>query len=879
MRVRFQLVASIASFASILGIGSAIRAAGAAGFELKKGDRICIIGNTLAERMQHTGHFEALLQSRFPHHELVVRNLGFSGDELTTRLRSENFGSPEKHLTKHKASVVFAFFGYNESFGGEKGLEKFKKDLDKLIEETLGKKYDGEAAPRLAVFSPIGYERLPDPNLPDGKEINGRLKLYTRAMADVAKARGVRFVDLLGPSLELYSKAKEPLTFNGIHLREIGDRLMAPVMDRGLFAGDAPAIDATRLEKVRAAVLDKNFHWFNRYRTVDGYSIFGGRAGLKFVDGQTNRDVMDREMEILDAMTANRDKVIWAAVRGEDLKPDDSNTPAFIPVKTNKPGSGPNGEHVFIGGEEAIAKMKVHKGMKVNLFASEERFPDIAKAVQMAFDAKGRLWLTCMPSYPHWKPKDFMNDKVVILEDHDGDGKADKSTVFAGGLHVPTGIEFWGGGVFVGGQPDLLFLKDIDGDDRADVRERRVHGIDSADTHHALNSFALDGGGALYFQEGTFHHTQVETPYGPPVRSANAAVYRYEPRAQKFEVYVAYGFANPHGHVFDRWGQDIVTDGTGNENYFAAAFSGHTDFPRKHRDLRRIFKQRNRPCGGTEFLSSRHFPPELQGNFLNCNVIGFLGIFQYRITDDGAGYKGEEVEPIVESSDSNFRPIDAEIGPDGAIYFIDWQNPIIGHMQHNLRDPSRDQKHGRVYRVTYEGRPLLEPARIAGEPTEKLLDLLKEPEDRVRSRAKIELSGRKSEEMLAALESWVAKLDPADPEHQHHLLEALWVAQHHNVVNEPLLKRLLRSPDPRARAAATRVLCYWRDRVAAPLELLAVQVKDEHPRVRLEAVRALSFFKEGKAAEIALESAELPQDYYLKYTLDETLRTLEKYTK
>src|SRR5581483_3058053 len=114
------------------------------------------------------------------------------------------------------------------------------------------------------------------------------------------------------------------------------------------------------------AVLDKNFTWFNRYRTVDGYSIFGGRADLKFVNGQTNRDVMQREMEVLDIMTANRDKPIWAAAVGPSIKPDDSNLPEFIPVITNKPGPLPGGKHLFLSGQEAISKMTIGKNLKVN---------------------------------------------------------------------------------------------------------------------------------------------------------------------------------------------------------------------------------------------------------------------------------------------------------------------------------------------------------------------------------------------------------------------------------------------------------------------------------------------------------------------------------
>jgi putative heme-binding domain-containing protein len=851
-----------------------------ADFELKRGDHICLIGNTLAERMQHDGWLDTLLNERFPQHQLVIRNLGFSGDELNLRLRSAGFGSPDEHLTRQKADVILAFFGYNESYAGAAGLEKFRQELDAFVQHTLSQKYNGTSAPRLVLFSPIAHEDLGDRNLPDGRENNERLAMYTAAMSEVATARGVAFVDIFHASAQHYATSKDSLTFNGVHLNELGGRLIAQSIVSALFPSrSAPAADEARLARIRQAVLDKSFHWFQRYRTVDGYSTYGGRADLKFVNDQTNRVVMQRELEILDVMTANRDQVVWAAAQGRELTVDDSNTPDFIPVITNKPGNGPNGEHLYLGGLEAVSNMQVAEGTRVELFASEEMFPELANPVQMAFDTRGRLWVAVMPSYPHWKPKEKMSDKVLILEDQDHDGRADKMIVFADELHVPTGMEFYAGGVLVGQQPDLMFLKDTDGDDIADVRQRVLHGIDSADTHHALNSFTFDPGGALYFQEGTFHHTQVETPWGPPTRSANAAVFRYEPRTQKFDVYVAYGFANPHGHVFDRWGQDFVTDGTGNVNYYATAFSGHIDFPRKHPGMEPIFRQRTRPCPATEYLSSRHFPERFQGTYLVGNVIGFQGILQYRIRDDGSGFTGDEIEPLVQSSDPSFRPVDMEVGPDGALYFIDWQNPIIGHMQHNLRDPSRDTTHGRVYRLYCPDRPLLEPPTIAGAPIASLLELLKEPEDRVRYRAKIELGGRDSEQVIAAVRRWIATLNPTDPEIEHHLTEALWVHQYHNVVDQGLLQRMLRSGDFRARAAATRVLCYWRDRVDDPLALLQIQADDEHPRVRLEAVRACSFFREARAAEVALLALKHPRDYYLNYTLTETMRQLEPYWK
>ena len=288
-----------------------------------------------------------------------------------------------------------------------------------------------------------------------------------------------------------------------------------------------------------------------------------------------------------------------------------------------------------------------------------------------------------------------------------------------------------------------------------------------------------------------------------------------------------------------------------------------------------------RSCSGTEILSSSHFPEEHRGNILVLNVIGFQGMLQYKPADKDSSFSATEVEPICFSSDPNFRPGDVEVGPDGAIYFTDWHNPIIGHMQHNLRDPSRDQEHGRVYRVRMADRPLLTPVPVHGQPIDKLIGLLKEKDDRVRHRARIELTSRPTKDVIAATGALLAS-DKADPDYEHHALEALWLHQSHNVVNVDLLKSLLRTKDFRARAAATRVLAYWRDRVPGVLDLLSAQVNDEHPRVRLQAIWALSFFNgsdAAKAAEVAVESLVHPQDNFLKFQLDETNKTLDRRVK
>ncbi|HTU26999.1 MAG TPA: PVC-type heme-binding CxxCH protein, partial [Pirellulales bacterium] len=517
-------------------------------------------------------------------------------------------------------------------------------------------------------------------------------------------------------------------------------------------------------------------------------------------------------------------------------------------------------------------------GYQANLFASELQFPDLRNPVALSFDARGRLWVSTMPTYPMYLPGTPVHDKLLIFEDTDGDGKADKQTVFADGLHLPTGFELGDGGVYVAQEPNIVFLKDSDGDDHADTREIILSGFDSADSHHAAHVFTWDSAGALYWQEGTFQFSQIETPYGPR-RAHDGAVYRYEPRTAKLDVFVDYPFNNPWSHYVDRWGQNLIADASGGANYYGTAFSGQTDYPNKHGRLRTFLPTKWMPLAGNALVASRHFSDEDQGNYLVNNCIGFQGVAQYRVREEGSGFSAEPIEPLLRGSDRNFRPVDMEFGPEGALYLVDWFNPLIGHMQHSIRDPKRDVNHGRVWRITYPARPLVTPAKIAGQPTPELLNLLKTYEDRTRYRVRAELHARNVDEVVPATRTWLAGLDKNDPDYWRLRLEGLWMLQAFDVVDADMLKEVLRCPEPRARAAATRVLCYWRDRVADPLPLLKVQAGDEHPRVRLEAIRAASFFRGADlpaAQEVAVESLLSPSDDYLTYTLDETMKTLDR---
>ena len=840
------------------------------------GDKIVVIGNTFAERMSFFGHYETRLHARYPEHKLVFRNLGWSADEVALRPRQDKFEDHGHRLEDHKPQVIIAAFGFNESFGGERGLAKFEKDLADFIQKTTSTSFDGKVPPRLVLLSPIANEDRTDRQILAGTWNNARLEMYTAAMHKLAAAHKVGFVDLFTPTKKLLSDssaAKKYLTINGVHLNDAGYAALAPIMDEAL-SGPAPALKGN-LEKIHAEVQEKNKQFYYDYRSVNGCYIYGQR---KTPFGVTN---FPAEFAKLRKMIEVRDGRIWQAAQGGTPKQsiDDSGTGDFVSVETNFK----NEVHLTTP-DEAQASFTLPPDFEISLFASEVEFPDLKDPVAMTFDRKGRLWVGTNPSYPQYLPGSPVDDKILILEDADRDGKADKQTVFARGLQLPIGIELADGGAYVSLQPNLHFLKDTDGDDVADTNDIILHGFDSADSHHAMHAFETGPGGEMYFHEGTFHYSQIETPYGPE-RVNNAAVFRYEPKTEKLDVYVSYGFANPWGHCFDDWGQNFVADASGGANYFAAAFSGDIDHPRKHPNLKQFLVKQWRPTCGCELVSSRHFPEDMQGDYLLNNCIGFQGTLQYRFKKDEkpfSGFAADPVEPLIRSSDPNYRPVDIVFGPDGALYIADWFNPLVGHMQHSLRDPNRDHVHGRIWRVTYKKRPLVEPAQIVGASIEHLLDILdmqKTPEYRTRQKARLELRERDTQAVMAAVDKWVAAQKGDDSQAQHNLLEALWVKQQADVVDVALLKRLLASKEPQARAAATRVLCYQRDRVPEVLTVLETLVNDEHPRVRLEALRALSFFDSQAALDVAVQSLIHEQDDYLEYVLKETTTTLDERIK
>lgn len=518
--------------------------------------------------------------------------------------------------------------------------------------------------------------------------------------------------------------------------------------------------------------------------------------------------------------------------------------------------------------------LQLPEGYEIQLFASD---PVVKRPVSMSFDAKGRLWVLCIPRYPQILPGENPDGYVVVLEDRGGKGRADTSTVFLSGLGVATGMVPGNGGVYLGEGESLIHYRDTLGTGVADDRRVLLTGFGTQDTHHTLNTFQWGPDGCLYFHQGLFLTSNVETPRGGrPL--AGGGVWQLRTESLDLEVYDrTLKGNNTWGHIWDRFGRSIFASA-----WVSDIHMGLADTPLNDQTgpeyvasvkLTRMGGERH---SGLDIVSGRHFPPEWQDNLISG---GFHAqkVHRAMLKDDGEHLSAQPLPPLVVSRHQKFRPIDVKMGPDGAIYVCDWYNLIIQHNQVNFRDPRRDHVHGRIWRITCKGRPLVPRVNLPALGTAELLNHLKDPEQWTRAQVRRVLAERDKSEVARAVRTWVQSIGSGEPEGEHALLEALWVDQTIGEVDPALLLRLLRAKEPRIRAAATAVLGAWQDRLENPLRLVATQASDPNLRVRLEAVLAAERIPQAGSLEAALQALGRPTDPVLDFELRKATLVLKRY--
>lgn len=522
----------------------------------------------------------------------------------------------------------------------------------------------------------------------------------------------------------------------------------------------------------------------------------------------------------------------------------------------------------------------VSPGFEVNLYAAD---PLLAKPIQMNFDPQGRLWVASSEIYPQIKPGEKANDKIVILEDTKGVGKADKTTVFADGLLIPTGVAPGDGGAYVANSTEMVHLSASKPGQKADTKRIVLSGFGTEDTHHIIHTFRWGPDCRLYFNQSIYIHSHLETPYG--VKRLNAGgIWRFDPERSDIDVFCR-GFWNTWGHAFDSYGQSFITDGANGEGIthgIPGAYYPASQGPHVARILHGLNPGSPKHCG-LEIISGRHFPDDWQGDCITNDFRGHR-VCRFKLQEDGSTFASREMTEVIKSDHPAFRPIDVKMGPDGALYIADWYNPIIQHGEVDFRDPRRDKTHGRIWRVTAKGRDLVKKPKLVDATIPELLEQLKAPEEWTRQQAKRVLLERGEKTVMPELLKWVKGLDPALPATEHHCLEATWMLvafrADRELINHfglDLLDKLASAKDPNIRATGIRISGRWSNLIRSALERVHKSTADDSPRVRMEAVRALAEFKSPEAASAALDVLDRPMDRVLDYALWLTIRELEPY--
>jgi len=508
---------------------------------------------------------------------------------------------------------------------------------------------------------------------------------------------------------------------------------------------------------------------------------------------------------------------------------------------------------------------EVAPGWTVELVARE---PVIANPIQMDFDDRGRLWVVCAPGYPHHYSNQATDDRIVILEDQDGDGVRETSTVFADGLRVPTGLALGYGGAFVGHGRDLLHLVDSDGDGRADQRRVIATGFGLEDSHQTINTFRWGVDGRLYFHQGLWINSWVETLYGPR-EMKGGGVWQLHAPSGRLEVYDrSLKQANHWGHAIDAWGDDLIT---------AAWTTGHFDLVwplcaagERYRVPMQVGS--GRQCGA-EFLAGATMPADMQGQVVSSLFLTNT-VSRYTVAEKGGSFTLSDAGTLIKAKDKHFRAIDLRIGPDGALYIADLYQEVIQHIQVMFTDPRRDHVHGRIWRLRPTDRPLQKVVSLHGLPVADLLTRLGEDAPWPKQMARRLLAERPQAEVMAGLDRWLAGLR-RDESADRARVEGLWLCVAHDTPRRDLAERLLSSPVPRARAAAARALGLWTQTMPEAPALLAKAAGDEHPRVRLRAVLGLMQCHDLAAVKAVAAAAAKEHDGLLDAALREAFVRLK----
>ena len=787
--------------------------------KIKESTTLLFYGNSMVERLLEHGEMEARMQIAVPNNGLKIRSLAWTGDEVGNRLRLEGYPKHMKNLIqKWPADFLVLGYGMNEAFSGSEGLAAFKQGYRTHLKQ-LAKTHP---SCRFILLSPTAAQKPVE-------KVNKHLEIYSKEIAEIAQKQKALFIDLF----TLTKNSTKLITENGIHLNDVGNRLIAEKIASEILTFlqvNSPRQSSPKhLEQVRLAASAKHARVAEVVRPKNSVVYFGVRARPFEYDGEMPR--YHRMIEL-------SENVLHKIAANPKLSFSELATPSLDPMPPGKGRDDGPRTGILKPSSEAMAEFTVAEGYQVNLFASEEDFPELRNPVQIAFDARGRLWVATMPSFPHTVPGLPPPDKIIILEDTDRDGKADKCTTFAENLDALDGIAFHHLGVIVSEQPRLWLMRDEDGDDRVDSRRELLRGIDVSDSHHG-GMVATDPHGDIIFSDGVFHRSQLETPFGVH-RGIDSTTYRLNLVNGRINTEWQHTTPNPWNVTFDRWGNIFQIYGDGDvydgSSLIWTPLGGYMPYA-----YGRITSY-GKGCG-TASVSSPNFPDKYQNGLVSASLLGRYAVNLTILDSDRGMMKQKSYETILSSPNAAFRPTDVEFGMDGALYISDFSSPIIGHAQHPMRDPHWDHDYGRIWRVVHTPKPLVKDwPKISGTSLQKLCPLLMHPQNLVRHHVRIEIrkSGKKS---IQAIDKWLATLDQTSPDFDQAALEAIFVLEGFKETRPQLIEHLSQSRFPMFRGAAARTIRLQADRLTQTHQMLTILAMDSHPRVQIEVIDAVAHLR------------------------------------